>query len=338
MQHLRSILLLLLLPVLMYPGGPLAAQTRPPQDFGYRYLQLVFQQDPVNILVLSQKGEEKKKKPLFFFIQGSLPIPLIIYDEQGVYGTFPFRTEDLLQHYHLAIVGKPFIPVVAQVNDVQENFTYTEPATGKFPVEYAERNNLDYYVARNLEVLAFLKQQPWVSSTQLVLCGHSEGSTIAAKLATRSPDITHLIYSGGNPLGRIMTILANARASEDAQAESDLLFWQYVVQNAESLDGSEGDTPKTTYQFSLPPLHNLLELEIPVLVTYGTKDAAAIFNDYLRVEVQRQQKQNFSFYPYAGLEHNYFGLTPAGEVDYNHYNWDTVANQWLEWLLSHRQK
>ena len=338
MRHLRLLSCLILLPMLMSLAGRLAAQSRSPQEFGFRYLQLVFQQDPVNVLVLSQKGEEKKKKPVLLYIQGSLPIPLIIYDEQGIYGTFPFKTAALLEHYHLAIVGKPFIPVVAQAKELLANFTYAEAGTGKFPEEYDQRNTLDYYVARNQEVLTHLKQQPWASNNQLVVCGHSEGSTIAAKLATVSPDITQLIYSGGNPLGRIMTILANARATEDAQAESDMLFWQYVVKNADNLDGSGGDTPKATYQFSLPPLHNLEKLEIPVLVTYGTKDITAIFNDYLRVETLRQQKKNFSFYPFSGLDHNYFGLTPSGAVDFNNYNWDKVAEQWLEWLLLHKQK
>ena len=321
-------LLVLLLAVL-----PLHAQQKAPQDFGYRYLQMPFQHDPVNILVLSQKGQEEKKKPLFLFIQGSLPIPLIIYDQQGIYGTFPFRTQELLQHYHLAIIGKPFIPVVIESRHLPPNFTYLDPKTGRFPQEYSERNTLDYYVARNLEVVKFLKQEPWVDPQQLVLVGHSEGSTIAAKMAVLSKDVTHLVYSGGNPLGRIMTFVAKARAREDAEAESDLLFWQYVVQNAESLDGSEGDTPKTTYQFSLPPLHNLEQLQIPVLVTYGARDTTAIFNDYLRVETIRKQKKNFTYKAYPGLEHNYFGLTPTGQTDYNNYNWDKVAQDWLEWLL-----
>lgn len=329
------------LPVLLLfllATAPLHAQNKAPQDFGFRYLQMPFQQDPVNILVLSQKGQEQKQKPLLLFIQGSLPIPLIIYDEQGIYGTFPFRTQELLQHYHLAIIGKPFIPVVIESKHLPPNFTFLDPETGQFPVEYSERNNLDYYVARNLAVISFLKAQSWLSSRQLVVAGHSEGSTIAAKMATLSPDITHLVYSGGNPLGRIMTFIAKTRAVEDAQAESDLLFWQYVVNNAESLDGSEGDTPKTTYQFSLPPLHNLMQLSIPVLVTYGTRDTAAIFNDYLRVETVRAKKTNFTYKAYSPLEHNYFGLTPTGELDYNNYNWDKVVQDWLEWLQLPLQK
>jgi dienelactone hydrolase len=330
--------LLLVLMLALVAADPLFAQNKAPQDFGFRYLQMPFQQDPVNILVLSQKGQEQKKKPLLLFIQGSLPIPLIIYDEQGVYGTFPFRTTELLQHYHLAIVGKPFIPVVIESKYLPPNFTFLDPDTGHFPLEYSERNILDYYVARNLAVISYLKEQPWVSNQQLVLAGHSEGSTIAAKMATLSTDVTHLIYSGGNPLGRIMTFIAKARAVEDSQAESDLLFWQYVVNNSESLDGSEGDTPKTTYQFSLPPLHNLLQLEIPVLVTYGTKDTAAIFNDYLRVETMRQQNTNFTYKAYPALEHNYFGLTPTGEIDYNNYNWDKVVQDWLEWLQQPARK
>ena len=46
-------------------------------------------------------------------------------------------------------------------------------------------------------------EKKWVAKSKLVLAGHSEGSTIAAKLATKNNKVTHLIYSGGNPNGRV---------------------------------------------------------------------------------------------------------------------------------------
>jgi hypothetical protein len=45
----------------------------------------------------------------------------------------------------------------------------------------------------------------------------------------------------------------------------------------------------------------------------------------------RQKKKNFTFKAYIGLEHNFFPLTSAGQPNYNIFNWNKVANEWLEW-------
>ena len=81
------------------------------------------------------------------------------------------------------------------------------------------------YVSRNIEVLKYLRNQNWVSKNKLIVAGHSEGSTIAAKMASIYPEITHLIYSSGNPMGRIMSIIAQDRSAETdtaAQATANL--------------------------------------------------------------------------------------------------------------------
>ncbi|MBC8644615.1 hypothetical protein H9W95_12800 [Flavobacterium lindanitolerans] len=38
-----------------------------PEDFGYRHIAMKYQDDPVDIIVISKKGEEKLAKPVFFF-------------------------------------------------------------------------------------------------------------------------------------------------------------------------------------------------------------------------------------------------------------------------------
>ena len=43
------------------------AQPKTPADFGYRHLRIRYQRDTVDILVLSQKGEELKRTPVFFY-------------------------------------------------------------------------------------------------------------------------------------------------------------------------------------------------------------------------------------------------------------------------------
>lgn len=98
------------------------------------------------------------------------------------------------------------------------------------------------------------------------------------------------------------------------------------------MDGSQGDTYKATYEFSHPPIKYLEKLKIPVLVSYGTKDWSALFNDFMRVDFIRQRKRNFTFQSYVGTDHNFFPLTADNKPNYDIFNWDKVADDWLKWL------
>lgn len=315
---------------------PVIGQPKSAEELGYKHLVYTFKSDKIDILVKSKKGDENKKKPLFFFCQGSLPQPLIKYDSLGVYGVFPFNPDSLATFYHLVIVSKPFIPLIADVNSLGKNFTYVDKK-GAFPKEYSDRNLLDYYVERNIAIIKYLKKQPWVEKSKLVAAGHSEGSAIASKMASESGIVTHLIYSGGNPMGRIMSMIQQSRSMESytdsiQAGEAEIKYWENVVKNKSSMDDSQGDTHKTTYQFSNPPVKYLEKLKIPVLVCYGTKDWSAPFNDYFRVDMIRQGKKNFTFKAYVGTEHNYFPIITDNTPDFDTFNWDRVANDWKKWL------
>lgn len=327
---------IVILPIFLLLDWESFAQSKTPQDFGYRHIEFVYKSDKVDILIKSRKGEEAKSKPLFFFCQGSLPQPLIKLDGQAVYGVFPFNPDSLSIKYHIVIVGKPSIPLIVDTKALGNNFAFMD-STGKFPKKYSERNLLDYYVDRNIEVIKYLQKQKWVSRKELVLAGHSEGSTVASKMASVSPLVTHLIYSGGNPMGRIMSIIQQGRATEtDTDStrfgEDELSYWKSVVENKASMDASQGDTHKATFDFSKPPMEYLEKVRIPVLVCYGTKDWSAPFNDYLRVDVIRKGKKNFTFKAYIGTEHNYFPLSADNKPNYDVFNWDRVASDWLKWL------
>jgi dienelactone hydrolase len=313
-----------------------SAQRNTPEDFGFRHLQFPFEDDMVNVLIKSRKGDEQVPKPLFFFCQGSLPVPLIIYDEQGTYGTFPFNTDSLAVSHHLVIVGKPGVPLIAHANGLAPNFAYID-STGQFPAAYSSHNLLSYYTRRNLEVIKRLRKEPWVSKERLVVAGHSEGSTVACRMASASRWVTHLIYSGGNPMGRIMSIIAASRANEtDTDStrfgEEELKYWDTVVAHRSNMDATQGDTDQATYEFSDPSFPYLQKLRIPVLVTYGTRDWCTPFNDYLRVETARSGKTNLTFRAYVGTEHNYFAVDEDGRPDYETFNWDKVAEDWRVWL------
>ena len=317
-------------------NAPVFAQKNKAEDFGFRHLQTFYKEDTVDILIKSKKGDELKRKPIFFFCQGSLPRPLIIKDGDKAFRVFPFQTDSLENDYHLVIIGKPFIPLIAETKFLGQNYVYEDPKTGKTPKEYNNRNLLDYYVDRNLKIIDFLESLSFIDHSKLVLAGHSEGSTIAAKLATKCKKVTHLIYASGSPLGRIMATIQQNRADETdtdstRYGEREFDYWEDVVNNKNNMDDSKGDTNKATYDFSIPSIRYLEKLKIPVLICYGTKDWSAPYNDYLRVEMLRQKKKNFTFNAHIGLEHNFFPLKSDGSTNYDIYNWDKIANEWLKW-------
>ena len=109
-------------------------QTKTADDYGFTHLQFDYKSDKIDILIKSKKGEENKRKPLFFFCQGSLPRPLIMYDEHGIYRVFPFVPDSFVTKYHLVIVGKPYIPLMRDVKTLNSNFYYVDSA-GNYPKE-----------------------------------------------------------------------------------------------------------------------------------------------------------------------------------------------------------
>ncbi len=300
-----------------------------PEDFGYKHLTLNFKKLNIDVIIKSKKGEENIKKPIFLFCQGSLPQPVIKYDEIGLYQTFPFDENDFLNDYHLVIIGKPGVPIISNVSNLKNNHQYLVE-NDSVPKVFSDHNYLDYYVNRNDFIIKTLLKEKWVSKNKLILAGHSEGSTVAAKLAQKNKSITHLIYACGNPYGRILSII-----EEDVyklKSYEIVEYWKEVVDNKNNIEYNGGDTFKATYDFSEPSANHLKKLKIPILVSYGTKDWSAPYNDLLYVETIKNHNKNFTFFPYIGLDHNYFPLDENGKPNHEIYNWEKVGRDWLTWL------
>lgn len=300
-----------------------------PEDFGYKHLIFDYKKTAVDVIIKSKKGEENISKPLFLFCQGSLPQPVIKYDEIGLYQIFPFDENDFLNDYHLVIIGKPGIPIISNVKYLKDNYQYLI-GNDSVPKIFSNSNYLDFYVDRNDFIIKKLLKEKWVSKSKLVLAGHSEGSTIAAKLALKNKMITHLIYSGGNPYGRILNILQNEIYHD--KTYKTIEYWKDVVMNKETLNYNGGDTYKATYDFSEPSAKHLKKLKIPVLISFGTKDWSTQYNDLFYIETIRSNSLNFTFSPYIDLEHNYFPLDKNGKANHEIYNWEDVGRDWLTWI------
>jgi len=323
MKQLASLLLLL-------SSSFAFSQAPTPESLGFMHKKLVYRKDSVDVLIYSKKGEESKPKPLFFFCQGSMPQPLIKYSDEGAYGVFPFSPDELAENYHVVIAGKPGVPLAAHEDELASNFVYVDSTT-----YYQQHNYLDYYVKRNLSLIRQLRKEKWASDKELVVAGHSEGSTIALNMAASSKKVTALIYSGGNPAGRIVSMLYEEQSREksgDPEQEELTAYWKEIVENKSLDTASQSDPFKTTYSFSQPLSDKFYSLKIPVYVTYGTKDWCAPYILELQINAISKSRNTIFFHAYPGCEHNYFPLLADGTTDYSQFRWDEVAADWNLWL------
>lgn len=308
-----------------------------PEDFGYRHLTTEVSKESIHIIVKSKNGEEQVKKPIFIFIQGSLANPVIKYNGDKHFPPFPFSSKTLEDKYHIIVINKPGIPHIADISDLDENKEFVDKSTGLPPTEHIEKNNLNYYVERNNKIIDYLIKQSWVDGSKIVVAGHSEGSTIAVKLALRNQNVTHLIYSGGTPYySRIASMISQDRAVETDSSdwvEKDFEYWQNTTKNTSDISREHGyNSYKGTYSFSVNLSETFVKLKIPILVSYGTKDLACPYNDLLRIEMINNRKTNIEFKAYKGLEHNYFPINSNGFINYEVFNWDKVVADWKKWL------
>jgi dienelactone hydrolase len=323
--------LLVLVPWLLY------SQQNLPAHFTYHSME--YKNDTVHILLYQKPGDENKKKPLFLFMQGSLPIPLMVTQEGYQYSIFPFNPDSLSTQFHLAIVGKPGIPLQADVSKLAPNFAYVDSITQQPPRRFSQNDYPAYYVGREQKVIEYFQKKSFITRDQLIVAGHSAGATLAVGLASKCKKVTGLIYACGNPYGRIVTVVASARRLETdstryANVEFD--YWHSLVEHPTDTSSLHGNTHKTMFEYSKPVYKQLFQLHIPVLVVYASKDVSAPYADLLQIEAIRNRKKNIFFNCYTGLEHNFFGFNPNGSVNYEDAHWDQVGGDWNRWLYTNK--
>ena len=337
---MKSILLflLLLLPFLLFSQKPI------PEDWGYTHIPFVFEGDTVDIIVLSAgKNHENYKKPLFLFLQGSLPRPLFSYSNSGdLYGSpYPFNPMAHFKDYHFVTIGKPGVPLIAKSEELAKPYyNFVDQETGSFPRKYCQNNHLDYYVRRNKAVIDFLTKKDWIDDSKTVVAGHSEGVVIGFKMAIDKVKMSHLILLNGNLMGRIISEVAFRRKTnpnDSTAAEQVFDSWKELSKmTTYSDDCSNGDSQKATASFSYPFIQHLSDIDIPIYLGYSTKDRSVLLNDYLRYETIRLGKENYHFKAYHGLNHSFAKVKADGQADYEDGRFDEVAANFFNWLKTQK--
>lgn len=309
-----------------------------PEDFGFRHFQYVFENDTIDVLVKSKKGEEQLKKPLFFSVQGSLAVPLIIHDGKHRVSYATLEEGFVEENYHLIIINKPGIPLVAHKDSLVNREYFVDKGNYLYSEKYLKSNHLDYYVERNVRVIDSLFKQDWVDTTKLIISGHSQGSGIAASMCDKTNKATHLIYSSGTPyFSTILAMLHKARMQEGNEAnprvEKIINAWKDVVSNPLNYFNPHRDSNLTLSSFSQNESEILKRLKIPVLISYGTQDESSPYQDLFQLETIRDRITHITFTPYIGLGHNYQLVNPNKDNPNQQTDFlENVVKDWLKWI------
>lgn len=317
----------------------LRSNAQQPKDFGFRHFQYIIENDTVDVLVKSKKGEEYQKKPILFSAQGSLAVPLIVHNgRKRVYSTLE---EGFVENdYHLVAVNKPGIPLISHKDSLVDGREYfVDKENYVYPLKYLKNNNLEYYVKRNIQVIDFLFNESWVDTSKLVISGHSQGSGIALSMCDKTTKATHLIYSSGLPYySTILAMLNKERMREgntpNPRVEKVFKYWKEVIDDPLNYKNPHRDSNSTLSSFSQNENEILKRLKIPILISYGTKDESSPYHDMFRIETIKERISNIYFKPYVGLGHNYQLVTISDKNQKTDFLADVVLD-WLHWLKEH---
>lgn len=307
----------------------------------YRQFSLISKNDTIDFVVADTNLTVKK--PIFFFAQGSLPIPLFVnFPGQGVYpmslGNFDMET--LNKHFHVVVVSMPKIPVLVSSNQVNERYMYMADTTNSnsVPDAYLKADYLENYVNRANKVLAFLRKQKWVDNSRLVAAGHSQGSRIVAELAATNPKITHAGLFGFSPLSRVQEqvwlnykefILGHLTWEEYEAKQKQQTEFQKQITSDKGED--IGFIPWKS--FTGIGFERLAKVKTPIYIALATEDKCAFLNELIPIYFIQFGKTNYELKRYNGLEHNYFPVLADGKVDYENGKWAEVMNAFVAWSL-----
>ena len=306
--------------------------------------------DTTTFVVFGDKQDLKVKKPLFLFRQGSQPMPLIHrYGDKYYMPLSPFYFRDYKDQYHFVMISKPGVRLVAdsiylkRYGDAMRTGDTSPEFISK---KYIQNNYRERYVDQCDQVINFLLRQPWIDTSKVVYCGGSEGFTVGADLvANRNRHITHAIVFSGNTERRFESILFGLRkeakeghkTEQDTQEEIMKMYevWSDICHDPKSTEKSFGGSYRAWYSFSIRNLDNLLKIQIPLYVAYGTDDNEIAVNmDMLPIEFVVAGKKNLTFKPYPNHDHQFFEnrKDSTGNVTGKIYRGDFVANEWMDWL------
>ncbi len=298
---------------------------------------LKIDQDSINFIKIDSGIVEPK--PVIIMLQGSLPIPLAIKYPTGIsFTSFPYRlSKDVLESYHLLAISMPDIPILVGSDEIDNRGLYKD-----VPASYNRRNYLVTYVERANAVIDYIADQEWFNGKDLILLGHSQGTYVAIKVANSNSVVSKVGVTGFSPNGRFQQYLRQVRyqehsgqiSNDEAQAKIDEYYerWKHIAKNRADDTQERGDTFKATFSFSESFVDDILALNIPIFIAYGTKDIGTLGCDLLPIEFERMGKTDYEMKAYPGLGHNFEEIDEGGRSNFDKMHWDEVFASFVDWM------
>lgn len=315
------------------------------QGLDVRRFELKNKLDTIDFILLN--GKTDTIKPVLIFCQGSKPIPLVTIIPTGrkfftLLNNFDYRK--ITRDYHLVLISMPHTPLQVEEKKLSKQYCFITDSTNQqsYSPLYLKDNYAENYIRRTKEVIDFLYEQKWVDKKKIYLLGHSQGSKVVIGAGLMNPKVSKIGYLSGNPLGRIDQLVREQRQlakdgkmtveESQQQIESVYEMWRQLNAHPNETTTEFGDPNKTWTSFSKPEIDNLLKIEQPLYIAYGTEDLTSVFCDLLPIYFISAKKNNLTLKPYLGLEHNFFELDKDGRPIYEKGHWQEVIDNFIKWI------
>ena len=294
----------------------------------FNKIEIVAKNDTITFI---QNTSNKNNKPTIVFVQGSLPISLILKDNNDLWINLPFDYTKFDKDVNLIIINRKGVPLISEYNDYSK--LQNNPSN-----KYLKNDNLYYRVFQVEEVLKYLKKQKWIEKEKLFIVGHSEGYRVAAKVAERNPKIKKIACLAADPLNRISENIIRLQ-QENIALENDSIRVSKIYKeindykNLKNFNVKEKDMMNFVSYNENPPINSFKKYKNPVLISYGTNDVRAFNNNLLPLIID---KKNLYLKIYPDLDHNFYKkeFDKEGKPLEDSYHWDRVFKDVVDWLLN----
>lgn len=295
-----------------------------PSKKGFESYKIELANDTIDFYIYNPK--KLNKKHLFVFVTGSMPAPLWIETNPCCVSLDIFNYNLIPEDYAYLVISK-------------YGFSFSEKENFDVPKNFWKKNTLDFRVKRTNKVIEYIKKNIF-KPEKVVVVGHSQGTDVAAKLATVNKDITHLVFLAGGGLSQLMEFIMFIRKDAIAGKISEEVATQKINSLLLQFEKMFADpSPKKMWDensylsyvsYSEPPVKSLLKLEIPIYVAVGTKDTnVAVENSYIiPVEFIRHRKKNLTFRQFPNYDHGFVEIKDGKEID----KFDEVTKDFLKWI------
>lgn len=336
----NTLLILLLIGIVLSSFS----QTRISDTYSCLFSIKLDKNDTINFVVTDTAFT--KKKPIIIYLQGSLPIPIVIRYNDHTQVTFltNFDYWNFVDKYNFVVISKPHVPAIAQEKTLNSDYESVPDLKSpkKFSSEYLNDNYLEMYVKRTRAVIDFLRKQKWVDKSNISIVGQSEGAMVAISTYGQNPkQIKAVGFLSGSVDGARSIGIVNERKQQIIKKQSALdtqnqisfewNFWKDCTKGIDKYNFGKAEL-KTMISFGRSFREDLIKMEKPLFLAFGTEDyPKCIGYDALPIYFEIEGKSNYKMYPVIGGDHNFDELDSNGELNGKAHCTD-VMNEFVKWL------